>query len=544
MIVGAGSAGCVLANRLSADPDRSVLLLEAGGPDSHPIVAVPLAWTTAMMTPQIGWGYFTEPEAGADDRPIPQPQGKLLGGTSSINGMMYVRGQAGDYDSWAQMGLSGWSYAEVLPYFRRAESNWRGEGPYHGASGPLNVAPQPRDPFLTPRMIETAQRLGYPANSDTNGADQDGFGVPDFTISKGRRHSTARAYLAPVRGRPNLTVITGAAASRVLIEDGRAVGVEYLREGRPERVSAGEVIVSSGAFGSPKVLMLSGVGPAKHLREMGVDVKLDAPGVGQNLQDHPLVLAIYQAAGAWALHEELRLDRLAALAAQWALFGSGALASMPLPVQGFVRLGPGAAAPDCQFQVSSVSMAAQPWFPGWRSSPGHHFTPVALQLHPHGRGEVTLRSGDPADAPRIRHNLFQHEADKAFARQMFAFIREFFATEPAASLVAAELLPGPGAKAAEEIDAYIRSTIQTGMHPSCTCAMGVGDQAVVDAELKVRGVKGLRVVDCSVMPNVVSGNTNAPAIMIAEKAADMILGLAPLPPAELPVQPREKVPAP
>ena len=209
-----------------------------------------------------------------------------------------------------------------------------------------------------------------------------------------------------------------------------------------------------------------------------------------------------------------------------------------------MRLGPGAAAPDCQFQVSSVSMAAQPWFPGWRSSPGHHFTPVALQLHPHGRGEVTLRSGDPADAPRIRHNLFQHEADKAFARQMFAFIREFFATEPAASLVAAELLPGPGAKAAEEIDAYIRSTIQTGMHPSCTCAMGVGDQAVVDAELKVRGVKGLRVVDCSVMPNVVSGNTNAPAIMIAEKAADMILGLAPLPPAELPVQPREKVPAP
>jgi choline dehydrogenase len=541
VIVGAGSSGCVLANRLSEDPAARVLLLEAGGADAHPVLAVPLAWTTAMQDPRVGWGYFTEPEAGADDRALPQPRGRVLGGTSSINGMMYVRGQSADYDSWAQMGLAGWSYAEVLPYFRRSERSWRGEGPYHGASGPLSVVPQPRDAMLTPRMLETAARLGYGANPDTNGVVQEGFGVPDFTIAGGRRASTARAFLAPARARPNLTVRTGALVSRVLIRHGCATGVEYQRDGRAEQVAAREVILSAGAFGSPQMLMLSGIGPAEHLRSVGIEPVLDLPGVGRNLQDHPLVLAIYQAAGPFSLHQELRLDRLAAHALQWALFGAGPLTHMPMPVQGFVRIMPGQSTPDCQFQVSSVSMAARPWFPFWRSSPGHHFTPGALQLRPHGRGEVTLRSADPTAAPKIRLNLFQHEADKAFAREMFAFIREFFATEPAAGLVAAELLPGPGAKSKAEIDAHIRATLQTGMHPACTCAMGLGGDAVVDGELKVRGIEGLRVADCSVMPNVVSGNTNAPAIMIGEKASDMILGRAPPAPAELPS--KQEVPA-
>ena len=544
VIVGAGSAGCVLANRLSADPGARVLLLEAGGRDTHPVLAVPLAWTTAMQMREVGWGYFTEPEAGADNRALPQPRGRVLGGTSSINGMMYVRGQAADYDGWAQMGLKGWSYAEVLPYFRRAETNWRGAGPYHGGSGPLTVVPQPQDPALTPKMIATAEKLGYHANPDSNAAVQEGFGVPDFTIARGRRASTARAYLAPALRRPNLTVRTGALVSRVLIEHGRATGVEYRRGGRGERVRAGEVILSGGAFGSPQTLMLSGIGPADALKAVGIEPAHDLPGVGQNLQDHPLVLAIYQASGPYALHEALRVDRLAGLAAQWALFGTGPLSNMPLPVQGFIRLMPGQETPDCQFQVSAVSMAAQPWFPGWRSSPGHHFTPAALQLRPHGRGDVTLRSADPAAAPKIRLGLFQHEADKAFAREMFAFIREFFATAPAAGLVAAELLPGAQANTRAAIDAHIRATIQTGMHPTSTCAMGLGEESVVDAELKVRGVQGLRVVDASVMPAVISGNTNAPAIMIAEKAADMILGRAAPPPAELPTPARTEVPVP
>jgi len=530
VVIGAGSAGCVLANRLSADPAHSVLLLEAGGADSQATVAAPLAWTTVMTNPKLGWGYFAEPEESVAGRALPQPRGKLLGGTSSINGMMYTRGAASDYDGWGQMGLTGWSYADILPYFKRAESNWRGEGAYHGGKGPLSVTPQPRDPFLTPRMIETGKNLGYPENTDFNGESQTGFGVPDFTVRKGRRASTSKAYLDPARGRRNLTIRTGALLSRVVIEGGRATGVEYLRDGKLERVAAGEVIVSGGAFGSPQMLMLSGVGPADHLREMGIEVALDHPGVGRNLQDHPLVLSVLQAAGAYALHEDLRLDRLALHSLQWSLFGSGRLAHNPLPVQGFVSLTPGQTTPDTQFQVSSVSMMAQPWFPGWRSSPGHQFTAAAIQLRPHGRGDVTLRSNNPADAPRIRLGLFQHEADKAFAREAFHFIREYFATEPAKSLISAELMPGPACQSPDEIDAYIRSTIQTAMHPACTCAMGTGGTAVVDGALKVHGLEGLRVCDASAMPNIVSGNTNAPVIMMAEKAADIILSLAPPPP--------------
>ena len=530
IIVGAGSAGCVLANRLSADPTRNVLLMEAGGADNQAAVAAPLAWTTLMARPDIGWGYFAEPEASVADRALPQPRGKLLGGTSSINGMMYTRGAASDYDGWAQMGLTGWSYADVLPYFKRAEDSWRGEGEYHGAAGPLSVSRLPRDPVLTPKMIEAGKNLGYPENTDFNGESQTGFGVPDFTIRRGRRASTAKAYLDPARARPNLTIRTGATVVRILIEGRRATGVEYLRNGKLERVAAAEVILSGGAFGSPQMLMLSGVGPADHLREVGIEVTLDHPGVGQNLQDHPLVLSVLQAAGPYSLHEGLRLDRLALAGLQWSLFGTGTLAHNPLPVQGFVTLTPGQTTPDTQFQVSSVSMLAQPWFPGWRTSPGHHFTAAAIQLRPHGRGEVTLRSADPADAPRIRLGLFQHEADKAFAREAFHFIREYFATEPAASLVSAELLPGAACQSPDEIDAFIRSTIQTAMHQAGTCAMGVGGRAVVDGALKVHGLDGLRVCDASVMPNVVSGNTNAPVIMMAEKAADIILGLAPPPP--------------
>ena len=532
VIIGAGSAGCVLANRLSADFTRRVLLLEAGGADNQAVVAAPLAWTTLMGNPKVGWGYSAEPEASVNGRALPQPRGKLLGGTSSINGMMYTRGAAADYDGWAQMGLSGWSYADVLPYFKRAETSWRGEGEFHGGAGPLSVEPQPRDPLLTPRMIETGARLGYPENRDFNGATQTGFGVPDFTIRKGRRASTAKAYLDPIAGRRNLIVRTDATVHKVLISEGRATGVEYSRGGQVEQVMAGEVIVSAGAFGSPQILMLSGVGPAEHVREMGVTPVLDLPGVGQNLQDHPLVFSVLQAAGAYALHEDLRLDRLALHGLNWSLFGKGPLSHNPLPVQGFVTLTPGQSNPDTQFQVSSVSMMAQPWFPGWRSSPGHQFTAVALQLRPHGRGDVTLRSNDPTDAPRIRLGLFQHEADKAFARRSFAFVREFFATEPAASLIASELVPGAGVDTPDAIDAYIRDTIQTGMHPSCTCAMGNGPGAVVDGALKVHGVGRLRVCDASAMPNIVSGNTNAPVIMMAEKAADIILGLAPPPRAD------------
>jgi len=531
IIVGAGSAGCVLAHRLSADPQRRVVLLEAGGADRHPLIAVPLAWTSAMTLPAIGWGYTSEPEAASGGRSLPMPRGRVLGGTSSINGMMYTRGNPGDYDAWAARGLPGWDYASVLPYFQRAESNWRGAGRYHGDAGPLTVGRHPQDPFLTPKLFATAERLGYRILGDFAGPEAVGFGIPDFTIRGGRRLSTARAYLAPARGRGNLRVLTGAQVTRVLLEGGRATGVEYVRSGRREVLHGGEVILAAGAFDSPRLLMLSGIGPAEHLREVGVEVRHALPGVGGNLQDHPLIPLVYAAAGPYALHELLRLDRLALAGLQWALLGRGPLTHMPLAAQGFVKLDAAAAWPDTQFQVSAVSMLARPWFPLWRQSAGHHFTATALQLRPQGRGDIRLQSADPLAPPRIRLGLLQHEADRRAVRGMIRFVRQFFATEPAASLVRAELAPGAAAASDAELDAYARGMLMTGMHPTSTCAMGVGPEAVVDAELRVHGIEGLRVVDGSVMPVIVSGNTNAPIIMIAEKAADLVLGRAPPPAA-------------
>jgi choline dehydrogenase len=536
IVIGAGSAGCVLASRLSEDSSVSVLLLEAGGRDNQGIVSVPAAWTTAMMMPGITWGFSAEPEESSGNRSLPQPRGRLLGGTSSINGMMYTRGQAEDYDSWSRMGLPGWSFAEVLPYFRRCESNWRGEGLYHGGSGPLMVVAQPPDPVLTPKFQEVARKLGFGVNDDFNGAQQAGLGLPDFTIRNGRRHSTSAAYLRPALRRSNLTVRTNALVTRVEISGGRATGVEFTVGGRLQTVAAArEVIVCGGAFNSPQILMLSGIGPADHLRQAGIKPVLDLPGVGRNLQDHPMTLMVFEAAGPFTMDSSLRLDRLALAGLQWLLLGSGVLARMPLPAQGFVALAPGESRPDTQFQVSAVSMLARPWLPGWRAGAGHQVSVSALQLNPQGRGDVTLRSKDPCDPPRIRLGLFREEADKQHARDMIRFVRTLFATEPVASLVKQELAPGPAARGGEALDAYLRSGIQTGMHPASSCAMGTGAMAVVDAQLRVRGIDGLRVVDASVMPNVVRGNTNAPAIMIAEKAVDMILGRRPPPRAELPV---------
>ena len=535
IIVGAGSAGCVLANRLSADPEHSVLLIEAGGPDSgFRRMRMPLAWRDTFMNPRFGWGYLSEPEPHAYGRRIPVPRGKVLGGSSSVNGMMYSRGHPADYDEWRDLGARGWSFAEVLPYFRRAETNWRGESLYHGAEGPLTVARHVTDQVLYPKLIATAAKLGYKHLDDFHGADVEGFSVPDFNVHRGRRASTSVRYLKPAMHRPNLVVVTNALVHRVLFDRDRATGVEYERDGRRERVQADcEVILAAGAFNSPQLLLLSGVGPAAQLEAAGIQPVHDLPGVGKNLQDHQSVGVVFEASGPITFESQLRLDRLMMSVLRWQLFGTGPIADLPVGAQGFLRLRPDTPGADVQFLVSPVSMLARPWFPGWRKGVGHVFAMANVVLHPDTRGEVTLRSADPRDPPRILFNLLGAPRDRETLRHMIGFARQFFATAPASELVRRELIPGAGTESDSDLDVHIRRSVATAMHPTSTCAMGIDALAVVDPHLAVRGLKALRVVDASVMPRIVGGNTNAPVIMIAEKAADLILGRPPLPPASL-----------
>src|SRR5450631_2150627 len=522
IVVGAGSAGCTLAARLSEDRDVSVLLLEAGGSDRDQRIAMPLAWLSAAMSPRYTWGYVGESEPFCDQRQIPHMRGKLLGGTSSINGMMYSRGNAGDYDRWSAAGCRGWSYAEVLPYFKRSENNWRGAGPFHGTGGPLSVTRIPRSRLYAP-LVATAERLGFRHLDDFNAAVSEGVGLPDFTIARGRRASTARAFLDAAQPRPNLTVMSGALVTRILLESRRAVGVECRVNGQRQELRANrEILLCGGTFNSPQILLLSGIGPPDHLRSMGIAVRHALPGVGLNLQDHPMVVSVFRANGPLSADGELRLDRLALAIVRWRLFGSGRAAAMPFAFQGFLRLLDRFPGPDTQFQVSPVSFLARPWFPGWRRGAGHEFSVGALLLRPESRGSVTLRSADPTAPVRIVCRYLEADADRSAMRKLLRFCREFFATAPAAGLVSAELAPGSAVTSDADIDGYVRATLTSGAHPTSTCAMGIGAQAVVDPELRVRGLESLRVVDASIMPDVPSGNTNAPAIMIGERAADLI----------------------
>ncbi|MCC7461153.1 MAG: GMC family oxidoreductase N-terminal domain-containing protein [Gammaproteobacteria bacterium] len=526
VVVGAGTAGCVLAARLSEDRATRVCLIEAGGWDRHPFIHVPALVGAAIARRSLNWRFMTEPQAGLEQRRIPLPRGRVVGGSGSINGMVYFRGQPHDYDAWAAAGNPGWSWREVLPYFLRSEDNpeYR-DSPYHGQGGPIRVAYIPKPNPLNRVFQEAfAQVGGYPACQDFAGPAPEGYGYRQGTIRAGRRDSTAAAYLRPARSRPNLTVLTHAPVARVLIENGRASGVEAIVGGlRRPLYAARETVLCAGAIQSPQILMLSGIGPPEDLRRHGIPVRVAAPGVGAHYRDHLSVPVVMETSNTESYGLSFAtLPRAALNLLQYAFGRHGPLASNVFESTAFIRSSPDRTWPDLQlvFQPARRNRGTFPL------PLGHGFVINCVGLYPRSRGRIVLASADPLSAPRVEANLLAERADLAPLLAGLKLARRLFAAAAFERCRAVEVMPGPAVRSDAELEAYVRRTAVTVHHPVSTCRMGVEADAVVDAGLRVRGVASLRVADGSIFPVTIGGNTNAPIVMVAEKAADLLLGRA------------------